>query len=98
MKAATKFRAADMASLLFVFCLRRFVIDADRVHAKPNNSITADQRSLKVSVLSWPLAGFGHSPAVSGTQYLVRKGADTEHLQTFNDVPLLSWHLMLAER
>jgi len=37
-----KFRGADMATLLFVFSVRRFVIDANRGHAKPNSSITAD--------------------------------------------------------
>jgi len=37
-----KFRGADMVTLLFVFLVRRFVIDAECVHAKPNNNITAD--------------------------------------------------------
>jgi hypothetical protein len=37
-----KFRGADMVTLLFVFSVWRFFIDADRVHAKPNNNITAD--------------------------------------------------------
>jgi len=37
-----KSRGVDMATLRFVFSVRRFVIDADRMYAKPYISITAD--------------------------------------------------------